>query len=267
MRFKGDLLKLAIAGKGGVGKTTLAGILARLFGRDGYSVIAIDADPDMNLASSIGIKEDPTPIIGLKKLIEERAGLKGGIYNLNPKVDDIVDEYGAEGPDNVKLLVMGAVKKGGTGCYCPESAFLRALMRHMIIKRKEVLIMDMEAGIEHLGRGTAQNVDLMLVVVEPGKRSIETAERVKSLSHDVGIKDVFAVGNKISHPEEEKFIEKGLSDVGIPLLGKIPFDPMLMKSDMEGESLLDAYPDSEIVKAIDKVRERLINEGGSDRAG
>jgi len=253
-------LKIAIAGKGGVGKTTLAGILARLFGQDGYSVIAIDADPDMNLASAIGIKNVPTPIIEHKKLIEDRAGIKGGVYKLNPKVDDIVDKYSTEGPDNIKLLVMGAVKKGGTGCYCPESSFLRALIRHTVTKRDEIIIMDMEAGIEHLGRGIADSVDAMIVVVEPGKRSIETAERVKQLANDLGIKNVFAVGNKISDKEEEEFIQKSLSESKIPLLGIIPFDLELIKADREEVPILDIDPGSKAIKAIKDIKERLIIE-------
>jgi len=253
-------LKIAIAGKGGVGKTTLAGVLARLFGRDGYFVIAIDADPDMNLASSIGIKNVPTPIIEHKKLIEDRAGIKGGVYKLNPKVDDIVDKYSTEGPDNVKLLVMGAVKKGGTGCYCPESSFLRALIRHTVTKRDEIIVMDMEAGIEHLGRGIAESVDAMIVVVEPGKRSIETAERIKQLANDIGIKNIFAVGNKISSTDEKEFIQKSLSKAGITLLGTIPFDLELIKADREEIPILDLYPNSEAIKAIESIRERLLVE-------
>lgn len=255
-----NFLKIAIAGKGGVGKTTLAGILARLFGQDGYSVIAIDADPDMNLASAIGIKNAPTPIIEHKKLIEDRAGIKGGVYKLNPKVDDIVDKYSAEGPDNVKLLVMGAVKKGGTGCYCPEASFLRALIRHTVTKRDEIIVMDMEAGIEHLGRGIADSVDAMIVVVEPGKRAIETAERVKQLANDIGIKNVFAVGNKVSSKDEEEFIQKSLSEFGISLLGVIPFDLGLIKSDREEIPILDLDPDSEVIKSIKSIKERLIVE-------
>jgi len=250
-------LKIAIAGKGGVGKTTLAGVLARLFGEDGYSVIAIDADPDMNLASSIGIKDIPTPIIEHKKLIEDRVGVKGGIYKLNPKVDDIIDRYSTEGPDNIRLLVMGTVKKGGSGCYCPEAAFLRALMRHTVTKRDEIIIMDMEAGIEHLGRGVAESVDAMIVVVEPGKRAIETAERVKQLASDIGIKNVFAVGNKISNKDEEKFIEESLFNSGITLLGTIPFDLELIKADREEISILDFNSDSKIIKSIQHIKERL----------
>ncbi|MFA7036880.1 MAG: AAA family ATPase, partial [Methanosarcina sp.] len=170
-------IKIAITGKGGVGKTTLSGTLARLLARDGYEVLAIDADPDMNLASSLGIENPPKPLTDFKDLIQERAGAEGGAFIYNPKVDDIAGKYGVIGPDGVRMLVMGTVDKGGSGCMCPASAFLRALLRHLMLKEKSAVILDMEAGIEHLGRGTTRGMDLMIVVVEPGARSLETAER------------------------------------------------------------------------------------------
>jgi len=173
-------MKIAISGKGGVGKTLLAASLSQIFAWAGYSVIAIDADPDANLASTLGYPnpEEITPISELGDLIEERTGMKpgqsGAFFKLNPKVDDLPEDYSVK-LDGIKLMVMGRIKRGGTGCYCPEGALLQALLSHLLIHRDEVVILDMEAGIEHLARGTAKSVDRLIVVVEPGRRSIETA--------------------------------------------------------------------------------------------
>lgn len=221
-------IKIAVSGKGGVGKTTVAGSLARLLASDGLSVIAIDCDPDMNLASAIGIKANPKPISELKDLIAERAGGEGGVYKLNPKVDDVIDKY-AKSAHGVRLIAMGTIERGGSGCMCPASAFLRALMRHVIFKEK-VVIFDMAAGIEHLGRGTAEGVDLMIAVVEPGMRSLETVKRIRKLSEELGIKKIAAVINKdVGDPRVDQII----GELGIPILGKIPFDPALVRADLE----------------------------------
>ncbi|MFQ6055353.1 MAG: AAA family ATPase [Methanosarcinales archaeon] len=242
-------IKIAISGKGGVGKTTLSGTLARLFARDGYKVIAIDTDPDMNLHCAIGIKENPKPLSELKELIEERVGGTGGIYKLNPKVDDIVDNYSVTSSDGVKMLVMGTIEKGGSGCICPESAFLKAFLRY-VFKTDYVVILDMEAGIEHLGRGTAKGVDLMIVVVEQGLQSIETAMRIKNLSGDIGIKKLFAVINKVTDMDKISIIENKLKEIGIPVIGKIPFDSNLINADLNGVAPIEL--DS---SAIDTIKE------------
>jgi len=250
-------IKIAVAGKGGVGKTTIAGTLARLFARDGHSVIAVDADPAMNLKFALGIKENPAPISELKDLIFERTGAYTGtgIYKLNPKVDDIIMKYGAKGPDGVTLLVMGTIEKGGTGCTCPENAFLRSLLRHMLFKENTV-IMDMEAGIEHLGRGTAKGVDLMLTVVEPGMRSVETVGRIKKLGEDIGINNIAAVINKVTDSEMVKKIETELEEMNIPLLGIIPYEQALIKADMESKAPLDVG--GEAVEHIKRLKEKIL---------
>jgi len=252
-------LKIAVAGKGGVGKTTIAGTLARLFARDGYNVIAVDADPAMNLKFALGIKENPTPVSELKDLIFERTGAYtgAGIYKLNPKVDDIIEGYGAKGPDGVTLLVMGTIKKGGSGCSCPENAFLRSLLRHILFK-KDMVIMDMEAGIEHLGRGNAKGIDLMLTVVEPGMRSVETVGRIKKLGEDIGINNITAVMNKVTDSKMVKKVEIKLAEMNIPLLEIIPYEQSLIKADMEGKAPLDIGGKPEAVEHIKRIKEKIV---------
>jgi len=224
-------MKIAITGKGGVGKTTLAGTLARLLARDGLEVVAIDADPDMNMGSALGC-EPPEPLINQKELIEERASAGEGVFMYNPKVDDVLPRFSVLCPDGVRLLVMGTVDQGGSGCMCPESAFLKAFLRHMLLKKSSVLIMDMEAGIEHLGRGTAKGFDLMLIVVENGLRSVQTATRIKALSADIGVKKLAVVLNKAQNDTSD--IEQRIEELGIPLLGVIPFDEAVARADRLG---------------------------------
>ncbi|MCX9028682.1 MAG: AAA family ATPase [Candidatus Methanoperedens sp.] len=251
------MIKIAISGKGGVGKTTLSGTLARLFARKGYDVLAIDADPSMNLASALGIKNPPRPLTEYKELIDERAGGPAGVFKLNPKVDDIVDKFGVTGPDNVKLLVMGTVERGGSGCMCPASSFLKALMRHVILKLNSVVILDMEAGIEHLGRGTTKGIDYMIIVVEPGARSIETAGRVAELGRQIGISKFGVVINKTG--DEALDIEEKLKVYDLPVIGSIPFDPDLVKADLDNISPIEkgGYAISSIITIFEKLSNKM----------
>ncbi|MBS7643898.1 AAA family ATPase [Candidatus Bathyarchaeota archaeon] len=262
-------MKFAIVGKGGVGKTTIAGTLARFIARDGYNVIAVDADPAMNLAYAIGVPAEVAkgivPISENSDLVEDRTGARpgggaGAIFSLTPKVDDIAEKYGVPGPEGVKLLVMGTVRAGGSGCMCPANALLRALLRHMIFERKDVLILDMEAGIEHLGRGTARGVNAMLNIVEPGTQSVETTFRIKKLAVEIGIDQVFAVGNKISSSEDQRFVEKAMETAGLPIMGYIPFDPAIMRADMFRCAPIDYAPSSSAVEAIKTLKTRLLEK-------
>jgi CO dehydrogenase maturation factor len=210
-------MKIAITGKGGVGKTTLSALLAHIYSTEGKKVIAVDADPDANLAAALGITKEELntirPIADLPDLIEERTGVKpgtpGGIFKLNPKVDDIPEGFGYK-IENIILLVMGKSRSAASGCYCPESALLRRLLKHLIVERDEVVIVDMEAGIEHLTRGTSEGVDGFIVVVEPGQRSVQTAQTVMRLAGELGIKKIFAVANKVRNENDVTFIKNSL---------------------------------------------------------
>ena len=252
------MMKIAISGKGGVGKTLLSAFLAHSFAVGGYEVIAIDADPDANLATTLGFPDAGriVPISHLKDLIRERTGAKesaGGLYfKLNPKVDDLPDEYSAR-HDGIRLMVMGDLKKGGGGCYCPENALLRSLISHLLLGRDGVVILDMAAGIEHLSRGTAEAVDRLIIVVEPGQASMETAHRVKRLATDIGIKELAVVGNKVHGADQEAYVRKGTE--GLEMLGVIPYDPGLVDAQMQG---LPAIRSQVIQSSVDAIYKKLI---------
>jgi len=245
-------MKIAISGKGGVGKTTLTSLLSRIFAEEGYSVLAIDADPNSNLAATLGIPnpDDITPISEMGALIEERTGAKpgksGGFFKLNPKVDDLPEKYAFK-YNGVRLMVMGRIKQGGTGCYCPENALLQALVTHLLLGRDEVVIMDMEAGVEHLGRATARAVDRLIVVVEPGRRSVETARRIKKLAEEIGLHNIAAVGSKVRNQSERDFMTSSLPD--FEFLGFLPYEQAIVEADLADRPLFEASP-----RIVDEVR-------------
>jgi CO dehydrogenase maturation factor len=252
-------MKLAISGKGGVGKTLLSALLTREFSVNGFTVLAIDADPDTNLASALGFPhpEDITPISEMKELIEERtgsqAGQAGSLFKLNPKVDDIPEKY-AQKLDGVRLMVMGKVKRGGSGCYCAENTLLQALMAHLLVARNEVVILDMAAGIEHLGRATAKAVDKLIIVTEPGRKSIETAQRIKKLASDIGVTNVAAVGNKVRNAIDRDFLTSSLSD--FKFLGFIPFDSAIIDAEVSNISSLTAS--QKVMDAVKSIYNKLL---------
>ncbi len=235
-------MKLAISGKGGVGKTTFSSLLIRALSDMGKKVLAIDADPDANLAAALGISDADriVPIADMKEMIFERTGAQpggiGGFFRLNPKVDDLPDAVSVQ-KDNIKLMRLGCVKKGGGGCLCPESTLLKALVMHIVLARDEVVVMDMEAGIEHLGRATAKAVDKLIVVVEPGRRSIDTAEHIRRLAAEIQLDQIYIVGNKVRGAGDEEFLRQNLRDFEI--LGFLPYTDDLIEADLKGVSPYD----------------------------
>ena len=253
-------MKIAISGKGGVGKTLFASLLAATFAECGYSVIAIDADPDANLAGTLGFPDADKiePISGMKELIAERTetrpGQTGAYFKINPSVDDIPERFSIK-HGNIRLLLMGQVKKGGSGCYCPENALLAALLSHLLIARDEAIILDMAAGIEHLGRGTARAVDILIVVVEPGRGSIETAYRIEKLAKDIGLTNLAAIGNKIHNQAEKDFVTSNLK--GFNFLGFIPYDAAMQRAEIENMALLQAS--RSITAAVKEIYEKLVS--------
>ena len=264
-------MKIAVAGKGGVGKTLIAGTLARLLARDGFRVLAVDADPAMNLAYALGIPSELAykivPIAENRELIEERTGGKPGsafgvFISLTPTVDDIADKYGVIGPDGVRLLVMGTVRSGGSGCMCPANSLTRALIRHITLMRGDAVIMDMEAGLEHLGRATVRGFEALLCVVDPGAQSIETAKRIKSLAEDISIKELLAVGNRVMTEEDGRFIEESLRKIGLNLVCTVPFDPDIIRADALRVSPIDYSPSSPAIEAVRKLEGILKNRYG-----
>ncbi|MBN1223324.1 MAG: AAA family ATPase [Candidatus Aminicenantes bacterium] len=256
-------MKIAITGKGGTGKTTLAGILAQLFSQDGYRVLAVDADPDANLASALGIPDKLAgaikPISEQRQLIKERTGANprqfGQLFKINPTVTDIPDDYSLNF-HSIKLLVMGAVRRGGDGCACPENVLLKNLLSEIILHRNEVVIVDMEAGIEHLGRATSGAIDKMLIVVEPGSRSITTARTIVKLGDDIGLHDFSIVGNKIRSDRQREWIRKQCEP--LPVLGMIPYSDAIQDSDLHGKPPIDVI-DPNVRGEFDRIYQQLLH--------
>ena len=261
-------MKIAIAGKGGVGKTFVSATLSRLLARDGYEVLAVDADPNLNLGYSLGIDYDESnsiiPLSDNEELVREKTGVSpeqalGNIFNMNPRVNDIVDRFAVNAPDDVKLLVMGTVKGGGTGCMCGANALLRVLLQHMLIQRGEVLIMDMVAGLEHLGRGTARRMDAMLVVIEPRMKSVDTVRRILKMADEIEVETVLAVGNKVLRPKDEAFVLEKMAELGVPVISIIPYDQIVADADMEGVPVIDYNVESPAVQAVKELEEYLVD--------
>lgn len=249
-------MKVAITGKGGVGKTTLASTLARLYAAEGRPVLAADVDPDANLGLALGLTQEEVdeivPISKMRTLVEERTGANEAnkFFKLNPYVADIPEKY-ARDVNGVKLLVMGTVDVGGSGCVCPEHVMLKAILSSLTYRKDDVVIMDMEAGLEHLGRGTAQGMDQFIVVIEPGARSVQTYHNVKRLAQDLGISRVRVVANKIRDPEDEAFIREKIP--AEDFLGFIHYNRDIMEADREGKSPYDFSP--EAIREITAIKE------------
>jgi CO dehydrogenase maturation factor len=253
-------MKIAVTGKGGVGKTTLSSLLAYSYADLGFQVLAIDADPSPCLGAALGFPEELlaelTPIARMDELIYERTGAQpgttGGFFKLNPRVDDLPDRFSTV-HRGIRLLELGSVKLGGAGCICPESALLKSLVTHILLRRDEIVLLDMYAGVEHLGRATANAVDAMLVVVEPTVRSLGTAEQIKGLAEDINIKNLFLVGCKVQGEDDFRFIQE--NSPGLAILGSISDDPRVRKADREGVPAYDLSP--ELVASTREIVEKL----------
>lgn len=256
-------MKIAITGKGGVGKTTLTALLAQVYADQGRQVLAVDADPSPCLAGALGfpdtLRERLHPIAEMDELILERTGARpgqvGGFFTINPRVDDIPERFSVV-HRNVRLLEMGSVDLGGSGCICPESAMLKTLFTHLLFRKDDILLLDMYAGVEHLGRATVDFVDAMLVMVEPTRRSLGTAAQIKSLAHDIGLKNLWLVGNKVRSDEEGNFLTN--ESPGIPVLGYLPADLAVQEADRKGIAVYDYVPS--LRSAAENIAVKINNE-------
>jgi len=243
-------VKIAVSGKGGVGKTTLTALFAREAASRGHPVLAIDADSNPNLHLALGFPSAPPALVGLKEVMEERMGSLEGFFRLNPRVDDIPDRFSYE-DRGVRLLVMGGISQGGGGCACPQSAFLRNLMQHVMLERSEWVFMDCEAGLEHLGRATARGADALLVVVEPSHSSMETGLRIRQLAADIGLSRLYVVGNKVRDPEDRESIEHGMS--GLKVLACLAESPVLRQASRRGIAVQDPDLSAAVCTILDAI--------------
>ncbi len=255
-------MKIAVSGKGGVGKTLIAGGLACCFARKGLKTIAIDADPSPNLALTLGLPVEEareiTPISENERLVESKTSTNTpGVYRLSFTVDDIVRDFSVMTPCNVNLIVMGTVRSMGAGCTCAPNAVIRALLRHLVVDRDEAVLLDMEAGVEHMGRGTAKHVDTMLIVVDSSVKSLETARYISELAKDAGIKQVLLVGNKVSDELQMDSIREFAKSNNLEMLEFVPFDEQVIEAEMHGETPLK-YEESSAIRTIEKLGAKLI---------
>lgn len=248
-------MKFSVSGKGGVGKTTISAGLSQLFSEKGHSVYAIDCDPDASLGHALGFDESSldqvSPLVELKEEIDEKLG-DGDFYPLNPKVDDVLDNY-ALAKENINFLRMGSVKQGGSACYCRENSFMNAILNALLIDKEDIVILDMAAGIEHLTRGTAAGVDLLLIVTEPTKSSIKTSQVVKSLGEDLGIKNIKMVVNKLRSSKERELIEKMFAPQDIA--GIIKYDEKILEN-----ALLEEPEEPLVIPGLEEVFEVVLKE-------
>lgn len=250
-------MKIAISGKGGVGKTTVSAGLVKFFSNQGHRVYAVDADPDVSLGVTLGLPMDEveklTPLVDMKGIIEEKSQGGGAFFALNPRVDDVIEDYSLK-LGNIRFLRMGGIKQGGSACYCKENSFLNSVLNTLLFDQEDVVILDMSAGIEHLTRGTSQGVDLVLVVTEPTRVSTQTAKVVQKLAHELGVARVKVLGNKIRSQKEEDFFRSRFNPRDI--IGVIPFDERVLEMAMDGSGVLQ----EDSIKGMAEVYERIVKE-------
>lgn len=251
-------MKIAISGKGGVGKTTISAGLVKFFSNQGHRVYAVDADPDVSLGATLGLPQEEveklTPLVDMKEVIDSKSRGGGAFFDLNPKVDDVIDDYSLK-IGNIRFLRMGGIKQGGSACYCKENSFLNSVLNTLLFDQDDVVILDMSAGIEHLTRGTSQGVDLVLVVTEPTKVSTQTARVVQKLARDMGISRVKVLGNKIRSQKEEDFFRSQFPPGDI--IGVIPFDEKVLEMAMDDST---GVLKEDSIKGMSEVYERIVKE-------
>ena len=265
-------VKIAVSGKGGVGKTTFCAVLANLFAADGFDVLAVDADPNTTLAAAFGVEpaQEPEPLINMKELVGQRTGTGkeavGAYFRLNPKVSDLPEKYWikldqpalspekGQSPGQLKLLVLGDVVRAGAGCACPEGAFLKAMLNHTILQRQELVLVDLAAGVEFMGRACVQGIDVLITIVEPGSTSIDTSVRIAKMAGEIGVNCVVAFVNKVLQPDQLDAITKQLGDT--PLIGSFKFDSAIQQANLSRTPVIDADPD--FVEALRQTKKRLL---------
>lgn len=259
-------LKFAICGKGGVGKTTVCAVWSQLFAQDGFDVLALDADSNPNLALAFGMPAEsmPKPLIEMSDLIEQRTGAKKGsvgqYFQMNPQVADLPEKF-SQDVESIKLLVLGSIDQAGSGCACPEGAFLKAMLSYSILHRQEMILVDLEAGVEFLGRASVQGVDALVVVLEPGRRSIETTLNINKMAKEMGIKHIACIVNKIVDNSQLDVVKEQLGD--ILLLGGLNFDTAVQQADLQRQAVFQANP--ELVTSLKRAKETLMSRFFSDR--
>ena len=246
-----------------MGKTTVCAGWAQLFAEDGFDVLVVDADPSASLASAFGIPSErtPDPLINMKELIAERTGAGkdtiGAYFKLNPHVSDLPQKYwhevGPKGSTKLKLLVLGSITQAGSGCACPEGAFLKAMLTHTLLQREEMVLVDLAAGVEFMGRASVQGIDALVIVVEPGGRSIETANNVAKMARQLGIKSVGAIANKVTEIAQADLITSRLHEM--PLLGALRYSRSLQQADLARRSVTEA--DAEFMQQLRRAKEAL----------
>jgi CO dehydrogenase maturation factor len=257
-------MKVAVAGKGGVGKTLIAGGLAVGFAQRGLRTIAIDADSSPNLALTLGLSTEEArklvPISDNKPLVDSKTQTEySGIYKLSFSVDDIVREYSVKTPLGPNLIVMGTVQSMGSGCMCAPTAVVRELLRHLVVERDEAVVLDLEAGVEHIGRGTAKAMDTLLIIADSNLKSLEIAKKIRDFAATAGMKQLYLIGNRVMNPMQEEAIRGFATKNGLEVLALIPFDNKITESDMQGETPLKnkEYPS---VKTIDNICDLLLKK-------